>query len=229
MHTCRSVWCSSRCLAGAGMKPVCDNPTYCAVDTKALYLGNTYSLTYPRYRTGTYVPSGFDSIAAVWNSLCAYTATANGNRAMCNTPSTSQAWREPKDFNPGFVCGKSIQFSTMLGPLNGVSGREYTFAIGRVDASLANYNTGMAAACKTIHKDMKPICSNPAHCKTDANALYIGQAGDLLALGDAEPFSAILQGKNGVATASYQFQVTTSTPLPVRYAIYAQYVSYREG
>jgi hypothetical protein len=91
--------------AGVGMKPVCEHPYYCSVDTKALYIGQTYTLANPRYRTGRYVPSGFESIASVWNGLCAYTSRGNGNAARCNTPSIGLSWRSPPDFNPGFVCG----------------------------------------------------------------------------------------------------------------------------
>jgi hypothetical protein len=96
-----------------GMKPVCDHPTYCKNDGRALYIGQSNHLAYAPYRYGYYntyyMPGGFIGIAKKWNGLCSYVGTADYyGRALCNIPITTQNWRYPNQGNPGFMCGKVI-------------------------------------------------------------------------------------------------------------------------
>jgi hypothetical protein len=90
-----------------GMKPVCDHPSYCKTDQKALYIGQSGHLAYkPHRNSNNYVPAGFSGIRNYWTGLCSYTAKANGNYALCNIPANSHGWKDPKTANPGLVCGK---------------------------------------------------------------------------------------------------------------------------
>jgi hypothetical protein len=89
------------------MKPVCDHPSYCQNDYSALYLGQTGSLAYrPHRNNNNYSPPGLAAIRDNWNGLCSYTAAARGDYALCNIPVNTQSWRNPGQYNPGFVCGK---------------------------------------------------------------------------------------------------------------------------
>ena len=45
-----------------GMKPVCDNPTYCKNDADALYIGQSNHISYPAHRNrNSNFPSGWSS------------------------------------------------------------------------------------------------------------------------------------------------------------------------
>ena len=44
-----------------------------------------------------------------------YSATANGNNALCNIPINTHAWRTPSQYNPGFVCGTRTKAQQALG------------------------------------------------------------------------------------------------------------------
>jgi hypothetical protein len=87
------------------MKPVCDHPSYCKTDAKAVYLGQTGHLAHkPNRNTNSYSPPGLALVRDKWNTLCSYTANANGNNALCNIPINTHAWRTPAQYNPGFMC-----------------------------------------------------------------------------------------------------------------------------
>jgi hypothetical protein len=101
------------------MKPVCDHPSYCRNDKAALYLGQKGHLGYPPHRNSNkYKPTGWDQIqrssysASNWDGLCYYTGNANGNNALCNTPLSTHSWKNPSQYNPGFMCGKVVGHST---------------------------------------------------------------------------------------------------------------------
>jgi hypothetical protein len=91
-----------------GMKPVCDHPSYCASDDKALYLGQNAHIAYKPHRTSSKLnPAGWEAIQSKWDGLCSYTGTANQpkngaqrNSALCNIPSTTHAWKKPSEVNP---------------------------------------------------------------------------------------------------------------------------------
>merc|ERR1719162_2007129 len=91
------------------MKPVCDHPSYCRKDSKSLYIGQSGHLAYPDHRNnGGFGPLGFAEIRDNWKGLCSYTESANGNYALCNTPSNSHSWKTAKEYNPGFMCAKKV-------------------------------------------------------------------------------------------------------------------------
>jgi hypothetical protein len=89
-----------------GMKPVCDNPSYCKADDKALYLGQNAHIAYKPHRNSkNYNPTGWEKISKMWDGLCSYTGTAGGsktnrNNALCNIPATSHSWQSPSQVNP---------------------------------------------------------------------------------------------------------------------------------
>merc|ERR1711970_489339 len=89
-----------------GMKPVCDNPSYCKTDKAALYIGQNAHLAYAPHRNNNGLfPSGWSAIRNKWNGFCAYTNRANGNHALCNDPSNTHAWKTPNT-KYKFMCGK---------------------------------------------------------------------------------------------------------------------------
>ena len=61
-----------------------------------------------------------------------------------------------------------------LGAKNGVPAREYTFQIVKASTTSGKYSDIMISDCKKI--GMKPVCDNPSYCKTDTNAVYLGQS-----------------------------------------------------
>eukprot|EP01048_Picozoa_sp_COSAG05_P031652 COSAG05_NODE_11676_length_502_cov_1.404467_1_plen_158_part_01 len=97
-----------------GMKPVCDHPSYCGPainDPDSVYLGQSSHLSYRPYRIhASYVPAGFSAIESKFLNLCVYVRNANGNYALCNIPTNSHGWKTPQQFNPGFVCARSMGF-----------------------------------------------------------------------------------------------------------------------
>ena len=94
----------------AGMKPVCDHPSYCKNNANSLYLGQAHHMAYRPHRTiNSWFPSGWSSISSNWNGLCTYTGAHGGNdKTLCNVPTNTHEWRTSAQYNPGFVCGKSL-------------------------------------------------------------------------------------------------------------------------
>eukprot|EP01048_Picozoa_sp_COSAG05_P004992 COSAG05_NODE_286_length_12159_cov_63.200249_1_plen_1966_part_10 len=164
----------------AGMKPVCDHPSYCKNDKTAFYIDQSGHLAYPPHRNNNnYMPAGFAAIASKWTGLCSYTANANRNYALCNIPTNTHAWRTPAQYNPGFVCAKpdAIQFIAKLGAKNGVLARSYLFRVMKLTSKSGSYSAGMTKICAGVA--MQPVCDHPSYCKNDKAALYIGQSGHL--------------------------------------------------
>ena len=73
-----------------GMKPVCARSdrgdTQCRYDPAALYIGNSYDLTIPKYRTSGYTPCGFSAISYAFAGLCLYRNYSSDPRVYCNIP-----------------------------------------------------------------------------------------------------------------------------------------------
>merc|ERR1711881_54385 len=112
------------------MKPVCDHPSYCKNDGRAVYLGQSGHLAYrPHRNNNNYSPPGLAAIRDNWNNLCSYTATANGNYALCNIPVNTHQWRHPGQVNPGFVCGMTglATFTAYITGKHGAPSRLYNF------------------------------------------------------------------------------------------------------
>ena len=90
-----------------GAKPVCDHPSYCRNDGKALYIGQSQHIAYSPHRNiNRWFPSGWAAVRSNWAGLCSYAGRGNANSALCNVPSNAHAWKQPSQYNPGFICGK---------------------------------------------------------------------------------------------------------------------------
>ena len=61
-----------------------------------------------------------------------------------------------------------------LGAKNGVPARTYRFQMVKASTTSGKYSDIMINDCKKI--GMKPVCDHPSYCKTDKNAVYIGQS-----------------------------------------------------
>ena len=137
--------------AKVGMKPVCDHPSYCKTDKNALYIGQTHHLAYPGHRDKAHVPSGFHAVSKKWDGVCSYTASANGNHALCNIPSNTHSWQNAGASNADkFICGKvdGMPFSVSLGAKNGVPAMTYDFQVVKASASSGKYSDVMIKDCK---------------------------------------------------------------------------------
>ena len=80
-----------------GMKPLCEHPSYCRTDKKALYMGQYYHISYKPYRNiNSWFPSGWSKIRPFFeDGMCFYSGNNRGN-AYCNIPTNSHSWRTPK-------------------------------------------------------------------------------------------------------------------------------------
>merc|ERR1712196_54633 len=159
-----------------GMKPVCDRPSYCKTDKNAVYIGQTHHLAHGGHRgTSSYFPSGWSKIASEWDGLCAYTANHGSPKALCNHAAGSHAWQTPAQ-SPKFMCARveGAPFDAELGSKNGVPARTYRFQMVKASTTTGKYSDIMINDCKKI--GMKPVCDHPSYCKTDKNAVYIGQS-----------------------------------------------------
>jgi hypothetical protein len=169
-----------------GMKPVCEHPSMCEHDDKALYLGQDGHLSIPAERNSMgRNPMGFAKIRNQWAGLCSYTGAANGNRALCNAPANSHTWKSPIQADPGFMCARVIRglpFRASLGGVAsaGVAAATYEFQMA-MPVGYSNegskYAVLMKAACKQY--GMKPVCDHRSYCGIDADAIYLGQPGHM--------------------------------------------------
>jgi hypothetical protein len=158
------------------MKPVCDHPSYCKGDVNSIYLGQDHHIAYAGHRNNNgYFPKGWETIARQWDGLCSYTASANGNHALCNVPSNTHSWQHPGSKYKSFMCGtyEGAPFVASLGAKNGVKAARYDFKVVKASAKSGKYSDIMIKDCAKV--GMKPVCDHPSYCKTDKNALYIGQ------------------------------------------------------
>merc|ERR1712072_931285 len=91
-----------------GMKPICDHPSYCKNDKKAIYMGQSGHVEYPGHRKNNGMfPKGWSKHARKFDRLCAYTGKAHGNKALCNMPINSHSWRKPSEAQ-SFMCAKIV-------------------------------------------------------------------------------------------------------------------------
>ena len=147
---------------------MCDHRYYCRNDQNALYIGQTGHLSYPGDRhNNNYMPSGFHKVADQWNGLCVYTARGNGQNALCNVPSSGHSWRNPRQYNPGFMCGRVFQIyqhpivtqlcqgKVCLGARNGQAASAYEFTKAKLSSRSGSYSERMIESCKRI--GMKPV------------------------------------------------------------------------
>ena len=177
-----------RACSKLSMKPVCDHPSYCRADDKALYIGNDNHIAYkPHRNTLKYHAKGWERIKDKWVGLCSYTGSAGGSKdqnaktgALCNIPVNTHAWKTALQSNPGFVCGKAVRdtdFKATLGGTNGAPARAYEFHAVVPESPKGSYSSLMIKECKKL--GMKPVCDHPSYCRNDAKALWIGQRGHL--------------------------------------------------
>jgi hypothetical protein len=67
---------------------------------------------------------------------------------------------------------------------------------------------------------MKPICAHPDYCKSDSNAVYLGQS-TYLAQNEAK-FGAFLGARSNVPDRMYQFEIAKVKSRSVRSAFFTQ-------
>ena len=121
-----------------------------------------------------YFPSGWSKIAKNWDGLCSYTASANGNHALCNVPSNTHSWQQASSAHKKFMCGQiEGEFTASLGERKGVPARTYEFKVVKASQNSGRYSDVMIKDCAKV--GMKPVCDHPHYCKTDTKAIYIGQ------------------------------------------------------
>ena len=133
-----------------GMKPVCARSdrgdTQCRYDPAALYIGNSYDLTIPKYRTSGYTPCGFSAISYAFAGLCLYRNYSSDPRVYCNIPATShQLHTVASSKNPGFMCGRRAGEEPYIPPKAGntfsakLGGADYTFRQAVLKRPQPNY------------------------------------------------------------------------------------------
>ena len=159
--------------------PVCDHPNYCKTDGSSVYLGQDHHIAYKPHRDNLgYFPAGFAALRDIFDDSCVYTAGGNGNNALCNIPSNTHTWLTPA--NTHFYLCARVVFSPdriyTLGARNGVPETTYKFAMVQTDTSVSgSYSETMKAGCADVGDGYKPVCDHPNYCKSDGNAVYLGQ------------------------------------------------------
>jgi len=186
-----------------GMLPVCDHPSYCKDDARAMYLGQDAHISHGSHlQNNGMFPSGWNEIKKQFYGLCVYTFNANGANALCNNnangdgngyleaggnPWGSHAWMRPsqtqgngKDGKPNraryFMCAKinHRSYKVALGAKNGVPAQTVEFRITTaMDKGQGEIARNIVKDCNAI--GMKPVCDHPSYCKTDADSFYVGQ------------------------------------------------------
>jgi cell division septation protein DedD len=167
--------------AKVDMKPLCDHPSYCRADPRAVYIGQTSHVAHTPYRNqDSYFPAGWSQVKGQFPSaFCAFTGSAGGAHQTLCTTGGSHAWNTPAQ-NPEIMCAKAPPykpdepFSGVLGSMNGANAGTYKFQKVRITATSGNFDTAMINACNNV--GMKPLCDHPSYCRNDANAAYIGQS-----------------------------------------------------
>ena len=168
-----------RCKA-YGMKPICEHRAYCLNDKNSVFLGQHAHISHPSHRRiNSWFPSGWADVSKEFDGLCFYAGNAASARALCNIPSNSHSWRTPGQANPGFMCAKGKTYTASLVGKNGVGAKDYSFEITYLTSKRGTYSVLMRAACKTLGKQMKPVCDHPSYCRNDKLSLYLGQSGHI--------------------------------------------------
>merc|ERR1719446_324857 len=160
------------------MKPICDHPSYCKNSDESLYLGQDHHVSHTGQRnTGSYYPSGWDTIKDHWKGKCTYTRHGSSHGALCNNETSDHFWLKASANSRGFICGMiddPLTFTADLGSKNGVAAHRYRFEeVDPMDWGSDNYDTIMVDECKKI--GMKPICDHPSYCNNADESLYLGQ------------------------------------------------------
>jgi hypothetical protein len=181
------------------MKPVCDHPSYCKNDARALYIGQSGHLAYkPHRNTNSYLPTGFDKVRDAWNTLCSYTNNANGNYAMCNIPVNTHAWRHPGQYNPGFVCGVQTSNGPPPPPLPKVE---------KFPAGFKEIMYMFRGLCAFVNNSQtSALCNVPAE-KYSWRLPKESNLGFVCGWAGRPTFKASLHAKNGVPPRAYEFAV----------------------
>jgi hypothetical protein len=163
-----------------GMKPLCDHPSYCRNDPKAVYIGQDNHISHmPHFNTVSYFPNGWAELKGKFPStFCTYTAQhGSSDKHLCTTGG-SHSWQTIEGNNE-IMCAKAPPykpdppFSGNLGSRNGANAGLYKFQKVRAEATSGNYDTIMVNEC--AKKKMKPLCDHPSYCKRDPKTVYIGQ------------------------------------------------------
>merc|ERR1740123_507994 len=153
------------------MKPVCDHAQYCKNDKYALYLGHDGYMSKPSDRDEEKnFPQGWSKIKDNWFGVCGYTGRA---KAQCNFPANGHGEQSISERYNTFVCGRAMQFRGVLGKMNGLPERKYTFQVVKTKIRGKRISNAMVEECSA--RGMKPVCDHPSYCRNDKKALYIGQ------------------------------------------------------
>jgi hypothetical protein len=163
-----------------GMKPLCDHPSYCKADIRAIYIGQSNHISYgPHRNQDSYFPQGWSNIKGKFPSdFCTFTGPHGSTAKTLCTHGSSHAWRTPNE-NREIMCAKAPPykpdppFTGELGSRNGANAGKYTFQRVRIQQTSGNYDAIMVNECGK--KGMKPLCDHPSYCKNDPKAAYLGQ------------------------------------------------------
>jgi len=77
--------------------------------------------------------------------------------------------------SPRVVCHKAVQFEAKLGKMFDIPERTYEFQVVKTYKRVVDFGVAMIQSCKSW--GMKPVCYDKVCCKSDPNALYIGNFG----------------------------------------------------
>jgi len=163
-----------------GMKPLCEHPSYCKSDARALYIGQSSHLAHPHYRgQDSYFPSGWSDLKGKFpTTFCSFTGPHGGQSVTLCTRGSSHAWQTVAQ-NKEILCAKAppykpdLPFSGILGEKAGSTAGLYKFQRVRTNAVNGDYDDIMVSECEK--KGMQPLCDHPSYCKTDPKSVYIGQ------------------------------------------------------
>merc|ERR1719271_1653153 len=176
---------------GHGWKPVCDHPSYCRNDRKAIYLGQHHHMAYGGHWHNNHMPHGL----LVWknrlrqNGMCYYTGNHGGKHQDLCARGNSHWWRRATQ-SRYYMCAKvtgrwnfggtskvvRTYHNIRLGPRNGVPARRYTFREMRYTGPNGNdYSLTARKGCAKNGRGWKPVCDHPSYCRNDRNAIYLGQ------------------------------------------------------
>jgi hypothetical protein len=166
--------------AKVGMKPLCDNPTYCKSDTKSVYIGQSHNIAHKPHRNiNSYFPTGWDTLKHKFpDTFCTYTANSGGAAKSLCTTGAGHSWQSVTG-NPEIMCAVAppfIQdppFEGELGAKNFAPAGVYKFQRVRTNETSGDFDDIMVAECAKV--GMKPLCDQATYCQHDINAVYIGQ------------------------------------------------------
>jgi len=170
-----------------GMKPVCDDPKFCAKDKEGLYIGHQGHISSPQNcKKMKNFPIGWEKLRQNFKGMCFYAGKEGAGKAMCNIPSKTHRWQKLSDKASTFMCAKVLKekdvkhyvkgstFEAVLGPRESHTAKfKFRFRKMKVYEQGVNFTKLMVAKCKEI--GMRPVCDHPKYCESDSKSLYIGQ------------------------------------------------------